>query len=406
MRNFWIKTSLFLFSLLVFIAGITFLLLNHHDHLVNFVPAEAELYVNADSNVFNKLSEEKKLLLTSWLTNKSSLNAEKWRTILEDANAEIGIFSINGQIFGLLKKTKQTAALINNQTENIQTKDNVIYFPSLKISNDKLTSQAWFKTAYKKISFQPLRLYAKNISAFNLMLPNIPGMNNEAVTILGKIKTDKIKLTVFSQSDVDLGTKLKTRLKTVPSDTQIYFHGIATNKINQEFEYIAGNLSFHILKSINGPIEYLKTTADFQIFADKSLNSLVDLNKNITKDLAMTFPVEKLKALPDGTLATQYIADPSIWNFETIATDAFAGEILREPRLGYDLSITSADKYYIIESKSNKPSLATQLNITPYFRKCSMFNRNGEIYLNYNTDKLSPIVIINKNHSKLVICLY
>ena len=56
MRNFWIKISLFLFSVLIFIAGLALLLFNHNDHLVNFVPAEAELYVKADSNVFNKLS--------------------------------------------------------------------------------------------------------------------------------------------------------------------------------------------------------------------------------------------------------------------------------------------------------------------------------------------------------------
>jgi hypothetical protein len=251
-----------------------------------------------------------------------------------------------------------------------------------------------------------LHLYAKNISAFKLSLPKVSGMNNDSVAILGKIDQHKIKLTVFSQSDLDIGKKLKTRLKTVPSDAQVYFNNIATSEINQEFEYSSENLGFHLLKSINGPVEFLKTPNQFQIFADKKLNLLTALQKNILNTLAMTFPVEKLKALPDGTLATQYIADPATWAFETIATDAFAGEALREPRLGYDLQIVDSDKYYIVKSKSNNPSGSTQLDITPYFRKCSMFNRNGEIYYNQNIDKPNPIVIISKNQSKLVICLY
>ena len=406
MRIFWIKISLFLFSVLIFIAGIAFLLFNHNDHLVNFVPAEAEVYLNADSNAFNKLSEEKKLLVLGWLADRSGLNETAWRIILENTHSEIGIFSINGQIFGLLKKTKQTEALISNQTENFQIKNNIIYFPSLKISNGNLAGQTWFAAAYKKISFKPLHLYAKNISALKLPLAKITGLNDAAITILGKISANKIKFIVLSQSDFDMGNKQKTKLKTVPSDTQVYFNNITTNKINQEFEYIAHNFSFHLIKSINGPLEFLKTHEQFQIFADKNLNLLADLRKSVLNALAMTFPVEKLKALPDGTLATQYIADPATWAFETIATDAFAGEVLREPRLGYDLQIIDSDKYYIIKSKSNNPSDVTQHNITPYFRKCSMFNRNGEIYLNYNNMIPSPIVIINKNQSKLIICLY
>lgn len=406
MRLFWIKISLFLFSVLIFISGVVFLLFNHRDHLINFVPAKAEIYLNTNSRQFSKLSEDKKSLSLTWLENRSGLGAEKWRTILENAHSEIGLFSINGQVFGLMKETKRSLPLILQQTTNVSVKNNIIYFPELKLSGENLSEQKWFNDVYKKISFRPIHLYAKNASSFKLGLPNLSGSEKSGIAILGKISKSKIKLTLIGSNSALTTDKRKPQLKLVPSDTKIYFNNISAAELNQEFEYTPENLDLHILKSINGAVEYLKTSNSFQILVDKNKNSFADLQETVLKNMALTFPAEKSKFLPDGTVSTQYIADPSLWKFEVIATDAFGADVLREPRLGYDIEMSVLGDSIIISSDNHKPFDENYLNISPYFTKCSIFGAKGKVYFNYNNDLTKPIVVISKNNNQTHVCLY
>ncbi|MBI5077568.1 hypothetical protein HZB94_04275 [Candidatus Falkowbacteria bacterium] len=403
-RYFWLKFGLVVFSISLFFVCLIFLFLNHNDTLKNFVPEEAEIYLHSKPRQYNSLPANQRSVYLNWLEKHSSLSKSTWQSILQNHPSEIGLFSINGQVFGVVKSNKNAIDELNAQNVSFVQDGKATFFPALRLSVEKLTGNVWFRKINKKISFSDVLVYVKNISSLALPLPAFN--STEPLVASTNVAASQVKLRVAGPVGQKIELTNKRQIAALPSDTVIYFYNILTRNIPEKVEFLTKNFKFHLLQSMLGPVEYLETRDSFLIFASKKFNSLEMIKENILMILAQTLPVEKQKLLPDKTFSTQLIADPNQWQFQSTAIDNVQ-TLLNEPKIGLSLSIVDLGEMIAIKNKAQPPKLGFKTRLNSKINSCSLFHNNGAIILPLNAiNGIEDIIIINKDESKIVVCIH
>lgn len=403
-RYFWLKFGFILFSIMLFFVCAVFLIFNHNDNLKNYVPAEAEIYLHSKPRQYKSLPPNQKNFYLNWLEAHSSLSKSAWQSLLQNHNGEIGLFSINEQVFGVIKSKKAAIDALNAQGVSFVRDGEALFFPSLHVSEEKLKDRIWFQKISNRISFADILIYVKD----NLSLPlPILEIAAEPMRAAAEVSPNRIKLRISGPVGQKLKSKNKRQITGLPSNAVLYFYNILTKNISEKAEFSAQNFKFHLLQSLAGPVEFLEAKGGFTIFAPKKFNSFESIEKSILTILANTLPVEKQKFLPDQTVSTQLIADPSRWQFQNNITDNRQVSHLEEKKLNLTLSVEDLDELIVIKNNAltSNPNLLAKIN--QIVNSCSLFHNNGLIILPFNNvNNFKELVIINKNPNNIVLCIH
>ncbi len=386
MSYFRLKFWLFVLSVTVFVGCWLFLFFNHNDHLVKYVPAQAEAYFHTTTQNLLKIPEKQRIFYLSWLEDKSAMSAGRWQSILEHLDEEVGFFSLNGQVFAVAKDTQKTLELISRNETSFTREGKVLFFPRLTVSADKLHETEWFKQTRRKIAFTNFLIYIKDIRT--LKIPFVADQPSSPLALAGSAHENTLCLKTHGLTGQEVGRHEKPQISVLPADTSAYFNNIFPGKIVQNAEYSPQNFIFHLLKSLNGAVEFAQTPDGFMIIASQKENPTEQLQSFILNILAQTLPSEKSKLLPDQTTAIQYIADPNAWKFETVVSDYQQQYILTEPKINLDLRLTEVDGQLIINNNFPHESIVSSpanINTT----SCSgMFSKNC-LYIKPQSAELS-----------------
>ena len=406
MHFFFLKLTALLSAVVVTILCLIFLFASHNDHLVQFVPGEAEAYLHAETRDLLKLPQNQWQTYTAWLASKSAISADRWGSLFRSLNDEIGLFSLNGQVFGVTNNNYRTHGLIARQEIPFTVENKIIYFPALNVSSNKLTDSPWFHTTRRKIVFSDYVLYFKKLNGNTFPFPSLG--NEKPIAAFGHVNNGVLKLKVRGDVGQDVRGKQPPQLANLPDNFNFYFRNIDTGAMTQKAEYTAENFRFNLLKLIKGPVEYLDTTAGFTLFANTMDNPLEELKSNLANLLALTEPTRKEKALPDGTVAIQRVVDPSAWQFKETLEDGQSVWELTNVNQENSLSILQRGKMYSIKHypKASNPEWTISTDI---FDKCNKFRNESSALLNLKQlskqTSLNNLYLINQSASKLVVCI-
>ena len=415
MRFFYAKLFAFLLAVAIAILCLIFLFANHGDNLVRFVPAEAEAYFHAKTRDILKLPENQWQTYTSWLADKSGLPAPAWQSVLTELNDEVGIFTINGQAFGLVKNTPHAQALLNknlvvgidsNQSRQSVPKNNALIFPALSLSATKLTDTKWFEDTRRKLVFSDYALYLKKLNSNIFPFPALG--TEKPIAVFGSVDNGVLKLKVRGDVGQPLRGQQKMQLTNLPDNFNFYFRNINTSTMTQKAEYTAENFRFNLLKLVNGPVEYLDTATGFTLFVGTANNPIEELKQNIAGLLALTEPTKKEKSLPDGTIAIQRIVDPDDWQFKETIEDGQSVWELANVNPENSLSILQRGKLYSIKHypKASNPNWTISTDIMD---KCGKFSNKSSTLVNLkkmsHQTSLNHLYLINHSANHLVVCI-
>lgn len=395
MLRFWLKFWLFMLSLAVFIGCLVFLFVNHADSLIKNVPAEAEMYVHLK---ITKDQFPKDQLVFNWLEERNAITKEQWARIFGQSS-NLGLFSVNKQIHGIIPKSKQTQSLLESLNIPFTVEKQVLFFPELAPSQDKMVDQDWFKNIEQKITSAHVIFYVKDPSTLNLNLVSLNKQIEPAVGLV-KFRKNKVLITVLGDLGQTIEKKQQSMLTQLPEETQLYLNNIKTDEISQLLGSQPKNFRFNLLTYFHGPVEYLDLGERFMLIVDKEQNSLDSIKNNIKTALSYFYPVEKTKLLPDETTAIHLIADPSIWKFN-------AQQELTETRQNLNLKIEETTfNYVILNNLSDFNGFITKTNenqssVAKFECLPSNFNKKSWLFLNLE----QKISLENKNQTKTKICI-
>ncbi|NQT49539.1 hypothetical protein HQ571_02480 [Candidatus Kuenenbacteria bacterium] len=423
MHNFWLKFFSFIFAVILFCACFAFLFFNHADNLVKFAPVNAEVYLHSNAKFIERIPEKHFDVYLNWLEEKSTLTKDQWQEFFDNTKGEFGLFTINGQVFGMVRKDDKTLKRFRKGTIAFAENENAIYFPPLKLSESYLTETDWYNGARKRINFSKFTIYSKNFSYLNFPVTSITADSQKPIVIFGDNKEEQLKLTIFGLNNPKTKNFSKQNITLLSEGTNFYGKNVLADNIAQKTEYIPENFNFNLLSIINGPVEFEENQSEFTIYLQKADNDLEVLKSDILNIIAQTVPVEKEKLLPDHSVAVQLIADSSAWNFENknvkrdegVAPDVLE---LNVPEQRINLQLTETDLHYIIKNLFNtKESGATpsssltshdSLQTKNIPKKCKLFAKSY-LYMNLSNTSLSDYfaqaIVINNNPNKTIICI-
>src|SRR3989339_1593155 len=317
MHNFFLKFYLLIFGILFFVGGILFLLLNHVDTLYRFVPAEAENYLHIQPRSLNELSEAQRTEIYGWLKNHSSISENAWKNILESKQRELGLFSLNGQIFGVVRNNNQIKSLLLSKGISTAYNKQVVFFPHLALSNpivSSLADQAWFKTVRQRICFKDFILYSHNLNTLQLNMPLLKNAELPVTSFLGNFNDKTVRIETLGQVGQAKAASIADPLKTLPKETISYFRNLQVEEM-AKFNAVSDNLELSILQKLSGAIEYYKDNVGSQVKISKKSQTLEQLKKAVLSSLARLYPSRTERILPDGSVAINLIANEDAWVF-------------------------------------------------------------------------------------------
>ena len=403
MNNFYLKFYLLIFGILLFVGGILFLLLNHVDTLYKYVPAEAENYLHIQPKALNQLSDGQRSDIYRWLQDHSSVNELAWTKILESTQREIGLFTLNGQVFGITNNNKKFKEMLVIQHVSSSFNKNVILFPYLELKQpqiETLADQNWFKDVRQRICFKDFILYSQNLSALQLNMPTIKNAELPVMSFLGNFDDGIIRIETLGNIGQTKSSPIDEPLKTLPAQTLSYFRNLRVEEIAQ-FNAVSDNLELSIIKKLDGGVEYYKDAYGSQIKIAKTALTIDQLKKAILSSLAQIYPSKKERILPDGSVAINLIADENAWNFVEVSPQHWL-----LPRTN------SSDETEIILSLKETTDTLTLTFNAPDFAgiidsKCSLpkFSQKGVIFTHTSNQNFKTILILNKNQKKVSICI-
>lgn len=388
MRRIYINLLLLFSGIVIFILCLVFLFLNQGDNIVRFVPDTADLYFHAKINKLALLKPEQQAILYGWLGQNGALSEKQWRGIMPLIKNEFTIYKENNELTVIAHPNKPLAELLAKEVIVSSPIGSFIVFPSDDSSFSPENSSSFAKLK-RKINFSDFSSYARNLNVIHGFLTNLGESESQPVIIDGDIEKNKIELVINESTSLMPGKKMKPQIKTLDPSTQYYFLNIDQKNAEKLAENSQKSLDFQILTKLNGPKEYQKTSAWSSIFITKRNNTLEGLKLAITTTLATFQPAEKAKVLPDDTIATQLIADPTQWSFVELPVNAEGfkslsltadrlnlGIIVKETKDQYQISINSLNLV-----KSSQPT-STTIAKSPCFS--SKFSKNSIIYINKN----------------------
>ncbi|MBT4723252.1 hypothetical protein HN958_04685 [Candidatus Falkowbacteria bacterium] len=384
-------------AVIFIISGLLFLIFHHKDTLITFAPGEATAYLHTTSKSFNKLPESKKNLFLKYLEQKSSLNKTKWNESLSNVNDEFALFSVKKQAFGMIKQTENNVSLLNSQNIPFSQTDEVLFFPKINVSNEKLTDQDWFKKTNTTINFSKYTLLAQNSSLLNVNFPEI--QDNEPILAKMDLVNENLRIKLYGK----LGQsklKFKRQVQELPEDTKLYISGLTFSKLSQKSDYTSENFPYILTQSLAIPFEYVETDDTFQLYLDKKDVSLENFGEKIKEILAFTYPTEENKLLPDNSIAKQLIANKDNWQFESHSINGYK---INDPELYiYDLN-----EHLLVTNAIQGSNFANNtIKLDQIAKNCNIKRSNQTIYTKIATqDTTNNILISNINKNRISICI-
>ena len=409
MHNFWLKFWTFVVAVLIFIGCWSFLFSQNHDYLVKFTPQSAEIYFNAPSQIINNLEIAKKDYFFNWLSDRSSLTPETWKEIVNKSSKQISFFTINGQVFSLTKQTQDLTNYLEESNVRYLHQDKHVYIPELSTNQLNLEKMDWFKQVKPTFYFNSFNIYLKKLSLLNIPF-TFNAETNQPLLIQGKNKNNLITLTV-ADNIITKNHKILPVL-SIPSDYISLVNGIELKNLDQNAEFKPENLMFHILKHITGPFILENHTEINILTINNQKNDLQELQNQISQILAFIYPSKTNKTLPDGSLATQFIADPNYWQFEQDEQITALKTIhINKQNQPFKLKIVSTDDNLVVtfQPEGEELTQSEQMEIAPILKKCSRFWNRSYILINPkqipSLNQLRQITVANKSFNRTTICI-
>lgn len=403
MQYFYFKVVTLIVSILVIITGIIFLFSNNKDTLVYSVPGQAETYFHAKNNISKHFNSEKLDLFISYLENNSTLNSESWQTILTSHSNEIGIFSINKQIFGILYKNNKNTKLLQSLGIDYQLDKHTVIFPKIARSNTNLSDLNWYNSINKKVNFSKFSIYIRNNAIIKDFVPQVSG-THEAILINGDKRGISLVLTLngkgigqnYNKKELDSGNfSLK--------NTEFVIKNIQTKNFNIQKKYKVDQISNHLLNKLDGFNSFFKNQDGFLIVTPKEDNNLEQIQNDIKVFLASVVPDKQQKTLPDGTISIQLVANPEKWQFEIIDINGTSFYKIEDEESQTQIFISEQDQAYLITNQAEKiENTSYQLTTQSY---CSKYSHTPMTHSKFSSNIFSSITFINHNQNKTSICI-
>jgi len=317
MPHFFIKLYLFIFTIILCIAGLLLLLTNHSDQLAKYVPNDAETYFHCELKDFLALKPDWQFAFVNYLSEHSALTYSDWRAVIEAEPSELAIFSLNGQFFLLVPDDKGVRNLLDETKISRTRIKNAVFFPEIAVDPDT-TQKNWIKEASPAVNFSQFLFLGKDMSKFSWPLTVEP---NDSFSIKANIKGSRLDLKLTNSKPMPMNPEGNTKvIKLLPNETKIYLHNISKDLYSYEAESTPDNLTYLLLKSLNVAEFYLPapigdSNHKFAMVFDKSTETPANIEKVLAETLAKMFPLEQTKELPDRSSATHLIADTEQWQF-------------------------------------------------------------------------------------------
>jgi len=400
MNNFPIKLTLFLLSIILFVGCSVFLLLNHVDTIDKYIPGEAETYLHLNINSTDKLNADKKDHVLNWLESKSTINKEDWENLLLNVKNELGLFSMNGQIFVLTKENKDLIDYLSQEKQSFSQNDRGIIIPALTLTQTSLIDQSWYKEIKNKVTFSDFVLYSKDLGKIEKTVPLLKTPDLYPIAAFGDIHKNNISLAVIGNVG-QAKTKLEnSNVKDIPTGTTLYLRNIEAKTITA-LNIPEENIELSIIKLLSGPIEYLKNKDGCVIYINKTQNNLAKLKSSILDTVALLHPVEVERELPDGTIGIHLIANKGLSkHFSQVGNKWGTLTETDEYPFQFDLVVEETEKNIVITlNNPQKTELITSKCNLPKFRKSS------SLYLSTNIPAWDNVLIQNKNQTEISICI-
>ena len=297
----------------------------------------------------------------------------------------------------MIKQTENNVSLLNSQNIPFSQTDEVLFFPKINVSNEKLTDQDWFKKTNTTINFSKYTLLAQNSSLLNVNFPEI--QDNEPIFAKMDLVNENLRIKLYGK----LGQsklKFKRQVQELPEDTKLYISGLTFSKLSQKSDYTSENFPYILTQSLAIPFEYVETDDTFQLYLDKKDVSLENFGEKIKEILAFTYPTEENKLLPDNSIAKQLIANKDNWQFESHSINGYK---INDPELYiYDLN-----EHLLVTNAIQGSNFANNtIKLDQIAKNCNIKRSNQTIYTKIATqDTTNNILISNINKNRISICI-
>jgi len=394
MNKLSVKITFFVFTLIITLGLFYVLFFSYPDKLVKYVPAEAETYLNMRTKYLAKVSTKEKDLFLTWLTQHNTLEKSQWEQLFSQQTPEIGFFTINKQVFGILKNTPEIKKALTSANISLTETPKIIFIPKIKLNNNSLAKESWFKDLEKKLNFSQLTLYTKNLKALNIS----PSMLAQDGPVAVSTKNFNKKTCYKTSSGINSTNKTTNINRFDQTKGNLYLNGVETDAIAQDINYTLENLPILLLKNMIGPVEFISDKQNFAIRVNKAGNNELLIQNKIKFILAQVSPTEKIKYLPDDSPAIQLIADAKAYQFKNVNNDQQQIIFNNEK---YQLNLFKDTNFYFVTDNSE------------FFEKVKLANpqenpqiKYGVINLNLNNDKEQlDLTFLGQKYGKVLICI-
>jgi|GEM_PF-4969873 len=387
----WQKIFFIIFLIFTFIMAIAFLIFNPYDKMALVIPEEASAYAKIKTQEkFNDLQQQ---TINNFLAKHSGMEESFWFEIWQH-NRQIGLYVVNGQIFGIIERNTRNFEILNKYSISFDDNNekNLLNFPkiNLKLNN------SWLKQSSIKIN-KDFEIYIKS----GLFIKNFLNYQNtknfnQFIYLYGKIRTSGAMEIFVTGKGIGQKNSAYTNIfiNNLPNDFLTYENNINFTDFD-EIEFTETNLYLNLLKNLPHHASY-QTSADFLIETkDITLN---DLQETIINIMAKTFPSIKNKILPDGTESRSYWKQINDWRFleENNLYTLYKNE---QP---FNLQIRQNNESWqiVFQQKENK-----ETQILTSFQKNCLETKKSVFLKSFKNNLFSLLTIININEDNLKICI-
>ncbi|MBU0546539.1 hypothetical protein KKA13_04810, partial [Patescibacteria group bacterium] len=192
MSKFIFKQIYRLFPYALFFICLIFLFCNHLDTLASEIPAQAEIYFHANAKDIQQIPREQKDIILNWLEKGSTVSRDSWQELFNASADEIGIFTLNKQIFGITKNNPAVISILQNRNIEFSLNENALYFPSLNVADKKISTEPWYMESKRKINFAKYNLFLKNSSAIAILQSFSEINTTKPVSAFGKLENNHL----------------------------------------------------------------------------------------------------------------------------------------------------------------------------------------------------------------------
>lgn len=139
------------------------------------------------------------------------------------------------------------------------------------------------------------------------------------------------------------------------------------------------NFDYILLSQFNVPVEYVNTDKG-SIFKFENGLSVVEVVASLRNALAVIYPQEEVKELPDGTRVTYLVANPDLFDFALIGNDHYQA-LVSDGSLVLDI-VRNGDYVVLIKNES-VPTVSKRTMLDQAVASATIEQLNG-IHLDFS----------------------